>query len=103
MGDRARRHEAATPEDIAEMARLVTEAMDAGALGFSTGRITVHMSSTGNHVPGTFATDDELLALAKAMGESRRRGVFQLVPFGLVGDTVGPDHVGREAQLAEHN
>jgi N-acyl-D-aspartate/D-glutamate deacylase len=101
MGDRARRHEAATAADIAEMARLLTEAIDAGALGFSTGRITVHMSSTGNHVPGTFAEDDELLALATAMGESRRNGVFQLAPFGLVGDTVSPDQAGREGRLAE--
>jgi N-acyl-D-amino-acid deacylase len=101
MGDRARRHEEATPEDIAEMARLLTEAMDAGALGFSTGRITIHMSSTGNHVPGTFAKDDELLALAKAVGESRRNGVFQLAPYGLVGDTVSPDQAGRDGRLTE--
>ncbi len=101
MGERARRHEAATPQDIAEMARLLTEAMDAGALGFSTGRITIHLSSTGNHVPGTFAKDDELFALAKAMGESHRNGVFQLAPFGLVGETVSPDQAGRDGRLTE--
>jgi N-acyl-D-aspartate/D-glutamate deacylase len=101
MGDRGRRHEPATAEDIAEMARLLTEGMDAGALGFSTGRITIHLSSTGNHVPGTFAQDDELFALARAMGESRRKGVFQLAPYGLVGDTVSPDQAGRDGRLTE--
>ena len=103
MGDRARRHEAATPADIAEMSRLLTEGMDAGALGFSTGRITVHLSSKGNYVPGTFAEDDELLGLAKAMGNSRRKGVFQVAPAGLVGDIPACPELGREGRLAEHD
>ena len=39
MGERALKHEQATPEDVAEMSRLVSEAMAAGACGFSVGRI----------------------------------------------------------------
>jgi N-acyl-D-aspartate/D-glutamate deacylase len=42
MGKRAFAHEVATDEDIAEMARLVREAMAAGAVGFSAGRILEH-------------------------------------------------------------
>ncbi|MFN7272697.1 MAG: amidohydrolase family protein, partial [Gammaproteobacteria bacterium] len=38
MGDRALAHEAATADDIAAMQRLLAEALDAGAAGFSTGR-----------------------------------------------------------------
>jgi N-acyl-D-amino-acid deacylase len=101
MGDRARRHETATATDLAEMGRLLTESMDAGALGFSTGRVTVHMSSKGAYVPGTFSEDAELFALARAMGESRRNGVFQLAPAGLVGDVPASPEIGREARLAE--
>src|SRR5215470_7716787 len=39
MGERALRHQPATDGDIAEMARLVTEAMAAGAIGVSGSRI----------------------------------------------------------------
>ena len=39
MGERGRLNEDATEGDIAEMAKLVTEALEAGAVGFSTSRI----------------------------------------------------------------
>jgi N-acyl-D-amino-acid deacylase len=102
MGDRALRHETATGEDIAAMAAQVGEAMAAGALGFSTGRIVEHRSSSGNHVPGTFAVEDELLALTGAMGRDGR-GVFQLAPKGQVGSLfLAEGDSGRDARLAEH-
>lgn len=66
MKERALRHERATPEDIAQMSELVREAMAAGAVGFSNGRLLEHFTSRGEHVPGTFAEDDELLALVVA-------------------------------------
>jgi N-acyl-D-amino-acid deacylase len=100
MGERALRHEPATAEDIAAMCHLVREAMAAGAVGFSNGRITTHTSSRGAQVPGTFAEDDELLAIASAMGESRR-GVFQLIPRGTNGAVV-VDGLSRDARLEEH-
>jgi N-acyl-D-aspartate/D-glutamate deacylase len=100
MGERALRHEDATADDLEAMCRIVREAMAAGAMGFSNGRIVGHRSSTGNHVPGTFAAREELIALARAMGESGR-GVFQVVPNGAVGD-FGGQQLGREGRLAEH-
>jgi N-acyl-D-aspartate/D-glutamate deacylase len=100
MGERALRHERATAQDIAAMCDLVRQAMAAGAVGFSNGRITTHLSSRGAQVPGTFAEDDELLALARALGESGR-GVFQLIPRGANGAVV-VEALGREGRLEEH-
>lgn len=77
MGDRGARNEPATDSDIAEMARIVGEAISAGALGFSTSRTLLHRSKDGEPVPGTFAGADELLGIGKAMGEAGR-GVFEL-------------------------
>ena len=83
MDERGIRNEAASASDIATMARLAGEAMAAGALGFSTSRILGHQSIRGEPVPGTFATEDELFAIAESM---RGTGsVFQLVPGGSVG------------------
>jgi N-acyl-D-amino-acid deacylase len=90
MGERAINHEKATPEDFEAMARVVREAMDAGAVGFSGGRLLEHLSSKGDHVPGTFANDDELLAIASAMGSSGH-GVFQMIPKGAIGNIIDPD------------
>lgn len=100
MGERAARHEAATPADLAEMKRLVREAMAAGAMGVSATRILEHKSSSGGFVPGTFAEDSELTTLAEALGESGN-GVFQLVPLGAAGDMAGAPNTTAE-RLDEH-
>lgn len=81
MGERGVDNLDATPEEIETMARLVGEAMDAGALGFTTSRTIGHRSLSGKPVPGTFAAEAELEAIAKAMG----RGVFEAIPAGTVG------------------
>lgn len=78
MGERGARNEPATPEDIAGMAKLVSEALEAGALGFSTSRFLGHRSSDGDLVPGTSAGEDEIAGILQAMGESGR-GFFQFV------------------------
>jgi N-acyl-D-aspartate/D-glutamate deacylase len=70
MGERARRLEDATPEDCAEMRTLVKEAMEAGALGFSTSRSVRHKSITGDMIPSYRATEDELMEIALAMKEA---------------------------------
>ncbi|WP_174275060.1 N-acyl-D-amino-acid deacylase family protein [Sphingomonas bacterium] len=101
MKERALAHEPANDDDIAEMARLTREAMDAGAIGVSGSRILEHLSSKGAHVPGTFAEDREMIALATAMGESGR-GVFQIVPLGTSGDLLGTQ-IPVEERLKEHD
>jgi N-acyl-D-aspartate/D-glutamate deacylase len=100
MGERALAHEAATREDIEEMSDLVRGAMAAGAFGFSAGRLTEHISSSGAAIPGTLAGEEEFIALAKAMSEAGR-GVFQIVPKGAVGAVMG-DAEGRDVRLDEH-
>jgi hypothetical protein len=64
------------------------------------GRLTEHISSSGSQIPGTFAREDEILALARAMGESGR-GAFETVPKGAVGAVMG-DAEGRAIRLEEH-
>jgi N-acyl-D-amino-acid deacylase len=76
MGDRGANNEAATPDDIARMKDLVREALDAGAMGFSTSRTSLHKSSEGVPVPGTFATPDELYGIGEALREAGT-GVFE--------------------------
>ncbi len=100
MGERAIKHEQATPEDIAEMARLVREAMEHGAVGFSAARLLDHKSSRGEFVPGTFSDIDELGAIAKAMGETGK-GVLQVIPLGAAGDMAGNGSTPEE-RLVEH-
>ena len=100
MGERAINHEDATASDIATMCAQVSEGMQAGAFGFSSARLVEHSSSKGAKVPGTFATDEELFALARALGKSGR-GLFQFIPRGAVGDLLN-SALTAEQRLAEH-
>ena len=99
MGDRALRHENATADDLSAMALIVQQAVEAGALGFSTSRTVGHRSVLGETIPGTFAERDELMALANAM-KAAGRGVFQAVPAGVVGDLAGPEHQTTEEEVS---
>jgi len=54
----------ASEEEIAKMSEIVTEAIDAGALGFSTSRTILHRDIYGKYVPGTEASSEEMRALA---------------------------------------
>ena len=91
MGARGSHNEPANDGDIAEMARLVGEAMNAGAFGFSTSRTIAHRAMDGEPVPGTFAAEEELFAIGNAMGRTGR-GVFEVAPAGLAGeDLVAPE------------
>lgn len=87
MGDRGARNEPATPDDIAAMSRLVQEAVEAGALGFSTSRTLGHRAMDGEPVPGTFAAEDELFGLGRAMAAGGQ-AVFELAPQGVAGEDI---------------
>ena len=62
---------AATDDDIAEMVRLVEEAMDAGAAGLSTSQAPHQVDEHGAHIPSYYAAEAETHALAAAV---RRKG-----------------------------
>tara|TARA_R110001606_G_scaffold68880_4_gene157421 strand:+ start:771 stop:2543 length:1773 start_codon:yes stop_codon:yes gene_type:complete len=66
MGDRAIHSEPANDADIAEMQRLTREALEAGAIGFATGRSDVHKSADGDWTPSSEATRAELTGIARA-------------------------------------
>ena len=97
MGERGRQNKDATAEDIEAMAALVGEAVEAGAVGFSTSRTIGHRSLWGTEVPGTFAPEEELTAIAGAMGRLGK-GVFELIPAGTVGKL---EHMGGERTTPE--
>ena len=78
MGDRAVFNEQAGPDDIAEMRRLTREAMEAGAIGFSTGRSDIHRSADGDWTPSSEATAEELAGIAEAL-DGLDHGVLQAV------------------------
>ncbi len=101
MGERGRVNEDSTADDIAAMARIVEEAVTAGALGFSTSRTIGHRSLWGTPVPGTFAADEELLGIAEGMRRAGK-GVFEMIPAGTVGKL---QNLGGETttQEAEHD
>ena len=85
MGARGVANEPATPEDIASMAKLAGEAVEAGALGFSTSRVQAHVTLAGEPVPGTTAGQDELFAIGRAIADTGRPVVFQVAEAGVDG------------------
>ncbi|MFM7142773.1 MAG: N-acyl-D-amino-acid deacylase family protein [Alphaproteobacteria bacterium] len=85
MGERGATDAPATDAELATTRAAVLDAMRAGALGFATGRTTVHRTPTWDPVPGTFADRRELDAVAGALAEYGG-GVFEMVPLGVGGE-----------------
>jgi N-acyl-D-amino-acid deacylase len=68
---------AATRAEVAEMKRLVIEALRAGAVGFATTTLEQHNGENGVPMPSRLADEYEMLELTAALGEVGR-GVFML-------------------------
>jgi N-acyl-D-amino-acid deacylase len=99
MGERGGANAEATRAEVAAMAALVREAMEAGAVGFSTTRTIIHRAKDGELAAGTTASPEELVGIGRALastdagglrGSARVPGVFELAS----------DMVDPEAELA---
>ena len=62
----------ANAEEVTQLAKLVTEAMEAGAAGFATSFAVTHRGADGKPIPSRWADADEIEALCKAVGDSGR-------------------------------
>jgi len=79
MGDRGADHTVRpSADEIARMGRLAREAIEAGALGFTSSRTRNHRTKDGAPTPSLTAGPDELIGIAREIGRSGR-GVFEMV------------------------
>ena len=90
MGDDASRR-AAEPGEIEEMARLVREAVEAGACGFATSFAITHLGADGQPIPSRWAERDEIEALCRASAATGRgvvgiNGVSERLRFSEIYD-----------------
>ena len=77
MGEAASERKDATPEELAEMKAMVSEAMAHGAIGLGASYSLNHSGYGGVPMPSTIAPMSELDALVGAMG-ARGRGVVEI-------------------------
>jgi len=68
MGARAL-GEAASADDLHQMGALLRQSLSEGGLGFSTTMSRTHNDAEGRPVPSRSASDDELVSLARVVGE----------------------------------
>ena len=98
MGERAFTQQAAGVDDIVAMRALVREALQAGAVGFSSGRSDNHRTSEGRETPASEATSAELCGIASAF-DGLQHGVIQMVSdFDVL---KGPERFDAEFDLVE--
>ena len=124
MGERGGANAEATADEIELMAKLVQEAVEAGAAGFSTTRTILHRAKDGELADGTLASADELIAIGRGLGRAGA-GVFELasdmfdadaefawmaavaresgrpVTFNCLQDDIRPEHWRRLIELAD--
>jgi N-acyl-D-aspartate/D-glutamate deacylase len=74
MGD-ASLERAATAAEIHQMKEVLKAGVRAGAIGFSTNQNPVHMYADGTPIQSRFATDEEIIELACALGEINQGAV----------------------------
>ncbi|MFP3899918.1 MAG: N-acyl-D-amino-acid deacylase family protein [Acidimicrobiia bacterium] len=124
MGERGGANAEATPGEIDAMSAVVRQALEAGAVGFSTTRTILHRAKDGELAAGTTASADELIGIGRALGDTGT-GVFEVasdmfdaegevawmeaiaretgrpVTFGCLQDDIRPEHWQHMIELAE--
>jgi N-acyl-D-amino-acid deacylase len=85
MGQRGVDREPATADDLAQLRTLAAEAVEVGALGFASSRLTLHKSESGQPIPSFDAGRDEIEAIARGLKEAGG-GLIQFVPDLIAGD-----------------
>ncbi|MHA7649707.1 N-acyl-D-amino-acid deacylase family protein [Mycobacterium sp. ML4] len=79
MGQRGADREPATAEDLAKMRALATEAIQVGALGFASSRLTIHKTESGAPIPSYDAAREEIEEIARGVVDGGG-GLLQFVP-----------------------
>jgi N-acyl-D-aspartate/D-glutamate deacylase len=79
MGQRGADREPATAEDLAKMRALATEAIQTGALGFASSRLTIHKTESGAPIPSYDAAREEIEEIARGVVDGGG-GLLQFVP-----------------------
>src|SRR5947209_3550769 len=79
MGQRGANREPATAEDLAKMRELAKEAMEVGARGFASSRLTIHKTESGSPIPSYDAAREEIEQIARGVVDGGG-GLLQFVP-----------------------
>ncbi len=79
MGQRGADREPATPDDLARMRELAREAVEVGALGFASSRLTIHKTESGSPIPSYEAAREEIEEIARGVVDGGG-GLLQFVP-----------------------
>ncbi|OBH23607.1 amidohydrolase [Mycobacterium sp. E342] len=79
MGERGANREPATAEDLAKMRALAKEAVEVGALGFASSRLTIHKTESGSPIPSYDAAREEIEEIARGVVDGGG-GLLQFVP-----------------------
>jgi N-acyl-D-aspartate/D-glutamate deacylase len=79
MGQRGAAREPATAEDLAKMRALAKEAIEVGALGFASSRLTIHKTESGSPIPSYDAAREEIEEIARGVVDAGG-GLLQFVP-----------------------
>ena len=79
MGQRGADREPATADDLATMRALAKEAIEIGALGFASSRLTIHKTESGSPIPSYDAAREEIEEIARGVVDGGG-GLLQFVP-----------------------
>ncbi|OBJ25190.1 amidohydrolase [Mycobacterium colombiense] len=79
MGQRGADREPATQDDLAKMRELAKEAIEVGALGFASSRLTIHKTESGSPIPSYEAAREEIEEIARGVVDGGG-GLLQFVP-----------------------